>query len=79
MRHDFDTHRKYNTPPLSQEEVPHWDRVSDQHAAKARELQEAIDSKPVDPTRHYGDFACTWCGATSLRHLQAVRAHLENE
>ena len=75
MDHDATIHIGYRIK-LTEEEIPHWDRIPIEHAVRARELQEAIVAEGD------GGYFCKTCGKGRRGdrcYLNPILAHLRSE
>ena len=75
LEHDAMHHRD-GQQALTEEELPHWDSISDEDAARVRALQDAIRAAPavVDEAPFTPKVFCTWCGCTT--HSTDIESHM---
>ena len=72
MYHDVDRH---SCVDLTDEEVPHWDRVDVEHAARVAELQEALYAESLQARPYGRSYTCTWCHESTLWSISDVSHH----
>ena len=75
MAHDAKVHKGYRLE-LTDEEIPHWDPVPSEHAARAGKLQEAIVAQGD------GGCFCRLCGKGyhgDQCYIRPILAHLRSE
>ena len=79
MMHDMQEHYQYVNTKLTEEEVPHWERISEEHASRIRELEDATLSKRerMGNSFYTFEYVCTWCGMCG--NEREVRFHVESK
>ncbi|KAH9942438.1 uncharacterized protein BXZ73DRAFT_74695 [Epithele typhae] len=76
--HDKRHHREPNLPRGP--EIEHWDRVGEDHAAKARECEDAHRAAALARDDSSAVTAeCLWCGMTGVRGRWGVKTHCARE